>query len=90
VKLLWLPFACAAMLAATLSLACRTLDPFHFRAKLSGIISDDAISRFLTAWWVHMGAYIGLFTGVISGIVLTRGKQRHGSILGQSQERGQA
>lgn len=72
----WLPFATAVAFSLGGAVFLRRLDPLRFSLRLAGIITPDRVMAFLTVWWVHAGAYLGLCAGLTGAIMLTR-KQAH-------------
>lgn len=68
----WLPFVSAATCSVVFPLFFHGADPLLFSRQLEGIISHHEIISFITVWWVHVGAYLGLCAGVAGAIILTR------------------
>lgn len=74
----WLPFAAAVVLSIAFPVALERVDPLRFSQRLAGIISSGQIRSFITVWWAHTGAYVGLCVGLAAGIMLTRQQTRIG------------
>lgn len=53
-----------ALALAILPFAMLLTDPFAVRASSAGAMSDDACSRYLAVWGMHIGAYVGTAIGI--------------------------
>ncbi len=45
------------------ALLLRVADPFAFRTAGADVLDVRQIDAFLTAWGLHVGAYVGILTG---------------------------
>jgi hypothetical protein len=64
-RLAWKPPALAAAAAFSLPLFFREFDPLDFARRLQGILDPGRTCAFLTVWWAHSGAYLGLILGLV-------------------------
>ncbi len=79
---IWIPFVLAGTLAVLAPLVLGHADPLGFHAQLIDLISAERIASFLTVWWTHMGAYLGLIMGLCTVIAMSkpdRGKTEQGN-----------
>jgi hypothetical protein len=67
----WQPFAAAIVLSVALLLLLNRADPLQFSQRLDGIISPSQIASFITVWWIHTGAYLGLCAGLAAAMLVT-------------------
>lgn len=79
----WIPLAGALSLSAVGgALISFRFDPLDFSEQLSDMLRENQIDAFLTVWWVHIGAYLGLTLGLAAGIMLTRrGQERQNQAM---------
>lgn len=71
-RMAWLPVGTALVLSTVGGSLLYRLDPLHLHRQLGGTLSETQIRAFVTVWWIHMGAYLGVILGLIAGIVKTR------------------
>ena len=76
---LWLPLTSAVLLSASAGLFLARFAPLGFSFQLAGDLRESQIRAFVTVWWVHVGAYLGLTLGLAGGIALT---WRHANRIG--------
>ena len=69
---IWIPFTLAGSLAFILPIILGHTDPLGFGERLVGVISRERIDSFLTVWWAHIGAYLGLIIGLLTAIAMSR------------------
>jgi hypothetical protein len=54
----------AAGFAVLLPLLLSGFDPLGFGGELAPLVEPSQITRFIRVWWIHLGLYLGLLTGV--------------------------
>lgn len=61
-----------ALALAVLPVAMLLLDPFEVRTACSGSLPATTCSRYLVAWGLHVGAYIGFAAGLCLALLPSR------------------
>lgn len=70
----WAVAGCTGLAIVCAELAMVGLDPFGVRVESVGILSGAAAHRFLAAWGLHVGAYVGTLLGVcVAWVVRPKG-----------------
>lgn len=63
--MIWRPLMLAVAGAVLMPLLFSRGDPLGFTPQLAGLLINSQIAKFLLVWWIHLGLYFGLITGVI-------------------------
>jgi len=71
-KHFWIPLSLACALSFVCPVLFATFDPLSLIDQFDGIIPPNRFSAFMTVWWIHMGAYLGLTAGLALVILKTR------------------
>jgi len=76
----------ATLCAVVFGIAFSSFDALDFGASLKGILEESQIKRFLTVWWIHLGAYTGAVLGLVLAIVdmVRKKKSRADAYLNQT------